>query len=33
MVRIPVLCPYCHSDLVRKRGKIDTGKQRYRCQN
>jgi len=33
MVRIPVLCPYCHSDLVRKRGKTDTEKQRYRCQN
>ena len=33
MVRIPVLCPYCHSDLVRKRGKTDTSKQRYRCHN
>ena len=28
-----VLCPYCQSDQVVKRGKTDTGKQRYRCQN
>ena len=33
MVRIPVLCPYCHSDQVRKRVKTETGQQRYRCQN
>src|SRR4051812_7944816 len=33
MVLIPILCPYCHSDRVRKRGKTDTGTQRYRCQN
>jgi len=28
-----VLCPYCQSDQVVKRGKTDTGKQRYRCHN
>ena len=33
MVRIPVSCPYCQSDQVVKRGKTNTGKQRYRCQN
>jgi transposase-like protein len=33
MVLIAVTCPYCQSDLVAKRGKTDTGKQRYRCQN
>jgi transposase-like protein len=33
MVLIPVRCPYCHSDVVIKGGKTDTGKQRYRCQN
>ena len=33
MVLIPVSCPYCQSDQVTKRGKTDTGKQRYRCQN
>jgi transposase-like protein len=33
MVRVPVLCPYCQSHQVVKRGKTDTGKQRYRCQN
>ena len=33
MVFIPVPCPYCQSDQVVKRGKTDTGKQRYRCQN
>ena len=33
MVFIPVLCPYCQSDQMVKRGKTDTGKQRYRCQN
>ena len=25
--------PYCHGDQVVARGKTDTGKQRYRCQN
>jgi transposase-like protein len=33
MVLIPVSCPYCQSDQVVKRGKTNTGKQRYRCQN
>jgi transposase-like protein len=33
MVRIPVSCPYCQREQVVKRGKTDTGKQRYRCQN
>ena len=33
MVLIAVTCPYCQSDLIAKRGKTDTGKQRYRCQN
>jgi insertion element IS1 protein InsB len=33
MVRMPVLCPYCQSGHVVKRGKTETGKQRYRCQN
>jgi insertion element IS1 protein InsB len=33
MVRVPVRCPYCQRDQVVKRGKTDTGKQRYRCQN
>ena len=33
MVLIPVLCPYCQSDQIIKRGKTDSGKQRYRCQN
>jgi insertion element IS1 protein InsB len=33
MVFILVPCPYCQSDRVVKRGKADTGKQRYRCQN
>lgn len=33
MVLIAATCPYCQSDQVRKRGKTDTGKQRYRCQN
>jgi transposase-like protein len=30
---MPICCPYCKSDQVTKRGKTDTGKQRYRCQN
>ena len=33
MVLIPVLCPHCQSDNVVKRGKTDTGKQRYLCKN
>jgi transposase-like protein len=33
MVRVRVRCPYGQSDQVVKRGKTDTGKQRYRCQN
>jgi transposase-like protein len=33
MICIPVLCPYCQSHQVVKRGKTDTEKQRYRCQN
>jgi transposase-like protein len=33
MVLIPVLCPHCQSDNVVKRGKSDTGKQRYLCKN
>jgi insertion element IS1 protein InsB len=33
MVLMPVVCPYCQGDRVVKRGKTDTRKQRYRCQN
>ena len=33
MVLIAVTCPYCQSDYIAKRGKTDTDKQRYRCQN
>jgi transposase-like protein len=33
MALITVRCPYCHSDQIIKRGKTDTDKQRYRCQN
>ena len=33
MVHRLVGCPYCHEKQVVKRGKTDTGKQRYRCQN
>jgi insertion element IS1 protein InsB len=33
MVLIAVTCPYCQSDLITKRGKTETGKQRYRCHN
>jgi transposase-like protein len=33
MVLIAVRCPYCHSDQIIKRGKTETDKQRYRCQN
>ena len=31
MVHKLVMCPYCQGDQVVKRGKTDTGKQRYRC--
>ena len=33
MASVAVRCPYCHTDQVVKRGKTETGKQRYRCQN
>ena len=33
MVLKLVVCPYCHGDQVVKRGKTETGKQRYRCHN
>jgi len=33
MVLMAVTCPYCRSDHIVKRGKTDTGKQCYRCQN
>ena len=33
MVHKLVVCPYCQRDQIGKRGKTDTGKQRYRCQN
>jgi transposase-like protein len=33
MVLIAVRCPYCQTDQIAKRGRTDTGKQRYRCQN
>src|SRR5260221_10478217 len=33
MVHQLVVCPYCQGKQVVKRGKTDTGKQRYRCQN
>jgi transposase-like protein len=33
MALITVRCPYCHSDQIIKRGKTETDKQRYRCQN
>lgn len=33
MVLMAVTCPYCQSDPIAKRGRSDTGKQRYRCQN
>lgn len=32
MVRMPVSCPYCQNAQVVKRGKTNTGQQRYRCQ-
>ena len=33
MAVIAVRCPYCDSDQIVKRGKTDSGKQRYRCQD
>ena len=33
MVHRPVVCPYCQGKQIVKRGKTETGKQRYRCQN
>jgi transposase-like protein len=33
MVFTSVRCPHCQREQVVKRGKTDTGKQRYRCQN
>ena len=33
MVLIPVHCPHCDTGQVVKRGKTETGKQRYLCQN
>jgi transposase-like protein len=33
MVHQLVECPYCQGQQVVKRGKAETGKQRYRCQN
>jgi transposase-like protein len=33
MVHQLVECPYCQGQQVVKRGKTNTGKQRYRCQN
>src|ERR687895_504371 len=33
MVLMPIVCPYCQGDRVVKRGRTDTRKQRYRCQN
>jgi insertion element IS1 protein InsB len=33
MADIPVRCLYCDSDQIVKRGRTDSGKQRYRCQD
>jgi transposase-like protein len=33
MVHRPVACPYCQGKQVVKRGRTETGTQRYRCQN
>src|SRR5713101_770226 len=33
MTLIAVQCPHCHSEQVVKRGKTDSGTQRYLCQN
>ncbi len=33
MVLMLVRCPHCDMDQVVKRGKTETGKQRYLCQN
>ena len=33
MILMAVTCPYCQSDHIARRGKTETDKQRYRCQN
>jgi len=33
IVLMPVRCPHCDTDQLVKRGKTETGKQRYLCQN
>ena len=33
MVHRLVACPYCQGKQIVKRGRTETGKQRYRCQN
>ncbi len=33
MVRLPVLCPHCHSDQVLKGGTTTAGHPRSQCQN
>jgi transposase-like protein len=33
MVHQLVVCPYCQGKQVVKRGKTETGTQRYRCQH
>ena len=33
MVLVPVLCPHCKTDDVRKNGRDQGGKQRYLCYN
>ncbi len=33
MIHKLIVCPYCHGNHGVKRGKTDTGKQRYRCPN
>lgn len=33
MVLLPVRCPHCQSDHVVKRGKTESGQQRYLCKN
>lgn len=33
MVLLPVHCPYCQSGRVVKRGRSESGEQRYLCQN
>ena len=33
MVLVPVRCPHCESDHVRKHGQTNEGKKRYLCRN